>query len=160
MKVYTELDTAIGAKLGEITALDTIEPYNQQYENTQTEDAKDYPAAYFELMEPVNWEEAGNKWQTAKIRARVHVVVFTVQRTKNKIHALGQEVFERLNGCSLIDTAGNNLTGEWTRISSSIPKRYKQLKVIKIDFEFQAFDNTAMPNNVGLGGLGVVITSP
>lgn len=153
MKVYSELDKAIGAKLGDVPALKTIEPYNQQYENTQTEDAKDYPAAYFELLEPVNWEDAGYKLQTAKVRARVHLVVFTVRRTKDKILNLGQDVLELMSGASLLDSEGSNLTGEWSRVSSSIPKRYKGLKVIKIDFEFQAFDNSTMSN----GGGGIII---
>ena len=145
MNVYSELDSAIKTKLQEITEVKTVEEYNDQYRNTQSEDAKEYPAVYFELLEPVNWEDAGNDWQHARIRARMHVVVFDISRTKEKIHALAQLVFLKMDGVTLLGTGGYHLTSKWKRSASSLPKRYKQLKVLLIDFEFEAFDSSSMP---------------
>lgn len=144
MNVYSELDTAIQAKLVELTSLKKVEPYNNQYQNTEKDDPKPYPAVYYELLEPVNWQDAGNDWQTAQIRARMHVVVFDVKRTKNDIHAIGQEVFVKMENVTLLGTGGYILTSKWTRVSSSLQKRYKQLKVITIDFEFEIFDSSSI----------------
>lgn len=147
MKVYQELDTQIKAALGAIPTLKTKEEYNDQYRNTESDDAKQYPAAYFELIEPMKWNTAGEGWRHATVQCRIHVVAFDIKRDKGSIHTLGQQVLEKMNGTTLMST-GNiyHLTSEWNNIDSSVPKRYKQLKVIILDFEFEAFDPSCMPN--------------
>jgi hypothetical protein len=144
MNVYSELDLATNAKLQEITSVKHVEEYNGQYLNTETEDAKLYPAVYHELLEPIIWNEEGNDWQSAKIRTRIHVVVFDLKRTKADLHTVGQDVFLKMEGVTLLGTGGYHLTSKWNRVASTLPKRYKQLKVLTIDFEYQAFDSTSM----------------
>lgn len=144
MKVYDELDAAIKAKLLLITEFKTAEEYNDQYRNTEKDDAKDYPASYFEFLEPINWDDAGEGWQHAPVTVRIHVVSFTLRRDKVKLHTLGQKVFKAFHKSTLFGTGGYHLTSKMTRVASSVPKRYKQLKVMTIDFSFEAYDNSGM----------------
>lgn len=146
MKVYQQLDDVTKTAISEIAELKTVEAYNDQYRNLENEDPKLYPAAYFELLEPLYWEQGLNNWQHAKVRMRIHVVVFDVKRTKVDLHDISQKVFVRLNGASFTDPTNTyNLTSAWNRVASSVPKRYKQVKVLTIDFEFEAFDASSVP---------------
>lgn len=146
MKVYSDLDEAM-ENLLTTTSAKTVEPFNDQYRNTETEHAKAYPAAYFELLEPISWNQAGNQYQQATMRARIHCVVFDIKTTKQKIHEFGQEIFEKLHQVKLY-AAHKELTSEWVRSGSSLPKRYKNLKVLTIDFEFEGFDYSTLPTNL------------
>lgn len=147
MKIYNDFDeAAVNLVLGASSSFKTIEPYNEQYQNTEKDDPKGYPALYIELLEPITWRQAGNAYQTADVRTRLHVVHFSLKTDKQGIHAHGQEAFELFNQKKLFDTDGNEMTTEWVRVGSSLPKRYRQLKVLTIDFEFGLFDRSGVFN--------------
>jgi len=147
MTIYSELDRALEAKLLQSSAA-TVEPFNDQYRNTEKDVAKAYPATYFELIEPINYSQAGNDYQQATIRARVHCVVYDLKDTKAKIHAFAQEIFMFLKGQKLYYQDNSELTSPLVRVSSTLPKRYKNLKVLTIDFEFEAFDMSTLPTGL------------
>lgn len=147
MTIYSELDRALLAKLSQSSAA-TVEPFNDQYRNTEKDVAKAYPATYFELIEPINYSQAGNDYQQATMRARVHCVVYDIKDSKAKIHAFGQEIFQFLKGQRLYYQDNSELTSPLVRVSSSLAKRYKNLKVLTIDFEFEAYDMTSLPNDL------------
>ncbi len=160
MKIYDELDSAMEILFGSTTAK-TVEPYNDQYRNTETDHAKAYPAVYFEMLEPINWTQGGNQFQQAKMQARLHVVVYDLTTTKTKLNAFSQEVFLKAHQVVLADADGNQLTSEWVRIRSSLQKRYKNLKVMQIDFEFEGFDYSTLPTNLsGPVSFNVIIPQP
>lgn len=145
MKIYQELDTqAIALVQAATTPFKTIEAYNEQYQNTTKDDAKGYPALYLELLEPINWVQSGNQLQMATVRTRLHVVHFTLKTEKTGIHELAQTAFEVFNQKALFIAPDKQLTTEWVRVASSLPKRYRQLKVLTIDFEFNLIDRSGM----------------
>lgn len=156
MKIYQLFDESLSAVLSEITEFKTIEPYNQQYQNTEKEDAKAYPAVYYELLEPVNWEALLEGLQVASVQARVHVVEFSVKREKESLHDLAQAVFKKLNGSPLYHS-GAQLTCELARVSSSVPKRYRQVKVLTIDFKFLLVDVSNIEIIDSVSGLAVKV---
>lgn len=145
MKIYKELDEqviALAQAAG--TPFKTIEAYNEQYQNTTKDDPKGYPALYFELLEPINWIQSGNQYQHAPVRGRLHVVHFSLKTEKTGIHDLSQIAFTAFNQKALFTTPDNQITTEWVRVASSLPKRYRQLKVLTIDFEFNLMDRSGM----------------
>jgi hypothetical protein len=147
MIVYERLDVATKQHIEQLSStFKTVEPFNDQYTNTENEDAKLYPACYFELMEPVNWKQYLNNWQSATVRMRFHVVVFDIKRTKTDLHSASQLLFQLTQNATIPELDGSQLTGEFMRVASTVPKRYKQLKVITMDFEFELYDKSAIPN--------------
>lgn len=147
MKFYQELDDAVILHL-DSTEARTKEPFNDQYENTDTDHAKAYPAVYFELLEPVQWNQAGNQYQTAKVRGQLHCVVYDIKDSKVKIQEFAQQIFLQFHNVKLYDIEQRELTSEWVRVGSSKPKRYGNLKVIQIEFEFEGFDYSTLPTNL------------
>lgn len=160
MKLDTEIDTALEAVLITTTAK-TVEPFNDQYTNTQTEHAKAYPAVYPEVMDPVTYSQGGNAYQQARMRVRFHCVVHDIKTTKAAINTFAQEVFMKLHQLKLYDTVGRELTSEMVRIVSNKPKRYSNLKVLTIDFEFEAYDYSTLPTNLsGPVNFNIVVPQP
>jgi len=154
MKVYQDWDDSTSVSASQLAGIfKTIEPYNEQYQNTTKDDAKGYPALYFELLEPINWTQAGNGYQTARVRSKMHVVSHSLSRTKQSIHSISQNVLENFSNKRLfIDSTEIQLTTEWVRVASSLPKRFNNLRVVIIDFEFDLIDTSLMPNLTGAPG--------
>ncbi len=146
MKLYDELEGAMQEAL-EATAA-TVEYYNDQYRNTDKDHAKRYPAVYFELLEPVQFTQSGTQYQQARMRARLHCVVFDLKNNKTAIHDFSQDVFIAMHQRRLKDPENRDLTTEWVRVASTMPERHGNLKVMYIDFEFEAFDYYTLPTNL------------
>ena len=146
MKVYQEFDLGMSAKLMTIPGMKTVEEYNEQYRNTEQENAKLYPATYHEILEPITWETLGNNHQAADVTIRLHVVTFYLKNQKTTIHSVSQDVFEAINGWKMTDSDGNQLSTEWMRSSSTFVKRFGNLKVIEIEFKGRLFDCSIMPD--------------
>jgi len=147
MNIYNELDTALAAVL-QTTSAKTVQPYNEQYKSTDTDHARSYPATYYELLDPISFSQAGNQYQQARVRMRMHCVVYDITEGKSKVTTFAQEVFLKLHQIKLYDADQRELTSELVRIGSDLPKRYKNLKVIIIDFECEAFDYSTLPTNL------------
>lgn len=160
MKIYEELDCALGALLDQSSAK-TVAPFNGQYRNTENDTAKAYPANYYELLEPISFTQSGNQYQQAQVRARIHCVVYDLIDSKEKINKFAQETFELLNQKRLYYADKSELTTPLVRVASSLPKRYKNLKVIMIDVEFEAFDLSSTCREVQSAELtGFTISKP
>ena len=123
MKFYQELDDVMVAAASLAAGFKTVEPYNQQYQNTEKDDPKGYPACYMEALDPINWEQAGMQFLNATMRARAHIVVNTLKTTKDGINEAGQRIFEALNQKQLWIDPTTQLTTEWVLVASSLPKR-------------------------------------
>ena len=145
MKVYSEFENAAQTRLLSVAGVKTVEEYNEQYENTISEDPIGFPAVYFELMEPIDWEQLGNNHQAADVTIKLHVVAFYLKKQQNIINDLAQSVLVKFQGFSMVDSEGNQLSTEWIRSSSTKPKRYGNLKVIQIEFKGRLMDCSLMP---------------
>lgn len=126
-----------------------VDWYNQQYQFTEKESGTRYPVVYIEFLDPVEWEETGREFQHGDVIIRLHVVVYDVTDSPSRTIAFAQNVFKNVNGKSLyMPVVGDNdfqLTTELTRVRTTMPKRYNQLKVVMMDFKCQAFDTSVMP---------------
>jgi hypothetical protein len=143
MTIYKRLKDAIEAKLQASTA-NKIDWYNEQYTNMEAEKATQYPAVYIEMLDPVQWKESGRNYQHGDVVARMHCVVNDVREEPDRAINFAQRVFLSLNG-EVLTSAGQQISTELTRTSSNFPKRYGKLKVVLIDFRFEAHDLSAMP---------------
>jgi hypothetical protein len=74
----------------------------------------------------------------------MHCVVFDIKEEPDKAITFAQKVFKDLNGV-VLTSAGQQLSTELVRSSSTFPKRYNQLKVVLVDFRFEAHDLSDMP---------------
>lgn len=159
MKIYEELDTALKALLS-TTSAKTVEEFNDQYHHTETDNAKSYPAIYFEVMDPMTFTQAGNQYQQATTKLRMHCVVYDLLASKTKCVDFAQEVFKKLHQIKLYDASNTELSSELCRVNGSMPKRYKNLKVILIDFECEVFDYSTLPDTTLLPPNSFNVTIP
>lgn len=146
MTVYDSFDTACELHImGSLPSVfGTIEPYNEQDRNTDKEDPKKYPAIYYELLEPINWRTHGDLYQSAKVRMRLHVVEKTLKTPKSRLHAKAQQVFFAFQGAALLLEDTTIVMNNLTRVASTLPKRYRMIQKMEIDFEGELFDLSGM----------------
>lgn len=155
MEIYNTLYTALKTKLEAIPALKSIDWYNAQYQNTEKEFAEPYPAVYIEFIDPVNFNTGGEKWQHATLRFRAHVVVHDLTTSPLGTLQIAQLVTQMLHGVDLYRTIDNpdpteeQITTKLVRVSGTMPKRFKNLKVSLVDFNCEALDSSLM-DDVGL----------
>lgn len=139
------LQTSIVANLPTVKSVDW---FNDQYKNTKDQKAESYPAIYIEILDPVNWKQLGDGLQTAKMSIQLHVVLFNLKDEPNAVLELAQLLHLAIQQKCLLDVNEKQITSELCRISSTLPKRYNQLKVMKVTYEFEYYDDSAMPIQV------------
>lgn len=144
MLILNEVYTVLKARLKELTEVKKVDWYNEQYQNTEDEKATRYPAVYVEFLEPINWRQSGDKFQLADCTIKLHIVVYDILDSPLRTLQVAQAIFEHINSKGLYDGA-KQLTTELVRSSSSFPKRYNQLKVVEMNFDFEVFDVSGMP---------------
>lgn len=141
--IYITIKNKFQEQLATLPAIKSIDWYNEQYLNTEKDEVELYPAVYIEIVDPVDWGTAGDLMQHGKMRVKLHVVVDTLKPTPEPLMNLVQEVFLLIN-----DQAFNNgsvaITSRWNRISTSLVKRYRKLKVMTVTFDAEVYDTTAM----------------
>ncbi len=150
-----ETGTVITNGLPEVKSFDW---FNQQYVNTEKQKAESYPAVYFEILDPQNWQDGSNGLQVATMRIKLHCVVFNLKDEPNAVMELTQKIYLLFQGKALyVDPI--QLTSKMSRVSSEFMKRYNQLKVMTLTFEFSYFDNSAEPVLVAVSPVSFVINT-
>lgn len=180
MEVYGLIKQAIEDKLFGIGA-QKIEFYNEQYLNMEEETATNYPAAYIEILDPVVWKQLSRKIQVADMTIRLHCVTYDVRDTLERSLEFSQKVLEALSGQRLyllvnvqlpyvpsgdpdnptepeFDSEPQQLSTELVRVSSNMPKRYNQLKVMHIDFRCEVMDSSLVQKLTPVGGVDLITT--
>lgn len=145
--IYILLYNKIKERLEQIPAIKSVDWFNQQYQNTEKDNAEPYPAVYVEFSDPTNWKTAGQKMQSATMRVELHVVVHDLKTVPNSCLELMQTVFKKLYHHVVFD-GDNQITTELDRDFTELPKRFKNLKVAKIGFMFECFDISGMDETV------------
>ena len=143
MTIYGKIKAAIEGYMTGVGAKG-IYWYNEQYQNMTEENAKRFPAVFIEILDPVIWKETGRHYQHGDVVARLHCVVYDIKEEPDKALAFAQQIFERLNG-KVLYAENKQISTEMVRVSNTFPKRYNQLKVVLIDFRFEAHDLSGMP---------------
>ena len=141
MRVYKRLDDALKAKLVPL-GFKNVEPYNEGYNHTEGDFAKRYPLCYYELQDPVQWESLARNVQEAPVQLVMHIVDNYLADDKAGIFAWAQVVYKALQGEALKDEQDEQLTTRMMRVSSEMPKRYEQLKVMRCTFITQLIDRS------------------
>ncbi len=147
--IYIIIFNSLKSKLEEIPALKSVDWFNSQYTNTEKEHAEAYPAGYIEILDPIVWKDASNKMQTGTCRFMLHLVLNNLKTEPNAILLLAQDVFLKFQGVRLMQ-GQNQVSGELSRYHTEMPKRYRQLKVMKIGFEAEVFDISAIAVETGV----------
>jgi hypothetical protein len=145
MIIYQIVKDLIQEKLSSVTQLKTIDWYNQQYTNTQNEEAEQYPAVYIEIDDSIAWEDLPDGIQAGDINIRLHVVINSLLDTPEQCLITSQAVFRALQGVALFDATDNQITTELCRRKTELVKRFDMLKVSIMKFECHCWDVTGMP---------------
>lgn len=144
MKIYKDIDTALTAALNAFSTAKTKEPYNEQYQNTTTEQAAPYPALYWEILEPLNWTDGSNGYLQAGVRLRIHCVVYDITTSRDRLFDFSEAVFQKLS-LSILTAGGMDLSSNLTLVNTSLPKRYGNLKVMTHDYACEIFNLSSLP---------------
>ena len=157
--MYTILKEQTGTEIGiGVSEVKKFDWYNQQYQNTKDQKPINYPAVYFEILDPQNWESGSNGLQVANMRVKLHIVVFDLNDEPNAVMTLTQKVYQYFNGKSLfIIDSNTQLTSKWSRVQTEFIKRYNQLKVMTITFNFSYFDSSDEPLLVNAAPVNFII---
>ena len=157
--IYVTLKDLVEQKIREIPEIKTVDWYNQQYENTEEDYARLYPAVYIEIADPSNWSDAGNKMQHGTVSIRLHVVDFNLKDDPVEVMQLDQKIFLKLHGNPLFDINGNQVATCLTRKTTDLVKRYNQLKIMRPVYVSEVFDISAMDQYAQANIVGFVIGS-
>lgn len=148
MKIYNDLFNLTKLQIqnsGLFPNFKTLDWFNEQYTNTENEEAEAYPAIYLEIQDDVIWNQLDNTCQTADIFMRVHVVINTLDDHPVDINNAAQDVFRMLHGKAFFDVRDRQITTELVRSRTKLVKPFKALKVAIVQFETHVFDFTASP---------------
>lgn len=158
-QVYDALEAIItGIQSNGSNAFKKFDWYNEQYQNTEQEKATRYPVVYLEIIDPINWNQLGNDVQCANMRAMLHVIHYDVKDSPLELMDLSQLVYSALNRKCLWLPNNDQLSTSMVRYYTELPKRYSQLKVSKIGFEFEVYDYSNIPVTVPTGSApGLVV---
>lgn len=149
MKIYNDLYNLVKLEIdnsGLFPNFKTYDWFNEQYTNTEKEEAEGYPAIYFEVQDDVIWNQLDNTCQTADLFIRMHVVINTLDDHPVDLNNAAQDVFRMLQGKALFDIRGRQITTELVRSRTKLPKAFKALKVAIVQFETHVFDFTTAPS--------------
>jgi hypothetical protein len=141
--IYSKVKTAIEALLTPVAQIKSIDWFNDQYNNTEKEDAEPYPAVYIELQNPLTWMQAGNNMQTADATITLHVVVNSLKSEPDALFTIAALVESAIQGKWLAD-GQDQLSTEIIRTVTEPKVRARNLKVYKTSFKTHLFDNTFM----------------
>jgi len=157
MIILNSIYEVLKGRLKAISSVKQVDWFNGQYNNMDDEKATKYPAVYVEFLDPINWVQSGNKFQHASVGIRLHCVLFDLLDSPLRTLTFSQAIYENINSKSLYDTNDFQLTTEMVRTATTFPKRYNQLKVVKMDFNCEVFDVTGMPIVEEVTNLGFII---
>jgi len=160
MDIIIRVFDAIKAQLESNNEIKTIDWYNEQYQNTEKDFPRNFKAVYIEVVDPVEFKEAGNKLQLATIRVRLHIVLFSLKDTPVDSLQFTQTVAGILNGKDLFTQMGEatvQLTTKLVRNRAAMPKRYKNQKVTNLEMICEAYDQSLMDTPEFVSNLGFVV---
>lgn len=157
MIILNEVYTVLKERLKDVKNIKRVDWFNNQYNNMDDEKATRYPAVYIEFINPINWNQSGNKYQYATCTIRLHCVLFDIRDSPLRALKFGQLIFEEINSKALYDDNKTQLTSELVRRDTTFPTRYNQLKVVEMDFECEVYDTTGMPQLKDVANVDFII---
>lgn len=156
--MYIQLKELLQERIvSDVSAIKSVAWFNDQYKNTKEQKAESYPAVYIEILDPVNWKQLGDGLQTAKMNIQLHVVLFNLKDEPNAVMELAQLLHVAIQRKCLLDVNDKQITSELCRISSTLPKMYNQLKVMKVTYECEFYDDSAIPVQVAISSPNFII---
>lgn len=157
MAAYRILFDDVFNKLSEITIIKTVEEFNSQYDNTEINNLKNYPAAYVEASH-VTWDQNMNKFynneidpQTGTAEIKVHIVYHTLKsfdkNTKDIFFGIVDTVVSSLQRMQ----CQANEVGTYStllRTDESYKTNNKQLRVCILTFKTKLTDIFLEKDNI------------
>jgi len=120
-----------------------VEFYNEQYQHYEQLNANEFPIAYVEFQQPIQWETAGNGLQIVRNAViNVHIVDFDIKNDITGLLQLATEVHKKLHLAKLMN-AQEQLTTALMRTASDI-KQFDQIKTVILTYETALYDRSAM----------------
>lgn len=146
--MYIEIKEAIKTLINaSVPTIKSVEFFNEQYTNTEKQKAEAYPALYIEILDPINWVQMGDGVQAGTMKIQLHTVVVNLSDFPDAVLELEQLVFLALQQNYFKYQDGKEMTSEIIRVSNTLPKKYKTMKVSKSTFEFEFYDHSAAALN-------------
>lgn len=128
-----------------IPELKEFDWFNDQYSRYEELKPNLFPAVYIEFQNPLIWQDGGNGLQVAEnTNINIHIVQFGLKDEPSDEMDIASIVFKKVNGQSLKDANGDDLSTPLTRSSSELITKFDQLKVIIISFRTALYDKSAM----------------
>lgn len=162
MDIILRLYAAVKAQIETNPNVKTVDWYNEQYQNTEKENPRAYPAVYIEFIDPIEFTDASNKMQHTSAKILLHCVTNYLTDSPEAALNFSQWIAGTLNGKDLFTTIGETpaqLTTKLVRQNVSMPKRYKNLKVVKIQFICEAYDQSLMDQPEFAENIGFVVNA-
>ncbi len=136
---------AIKQLIEQIPDIRKVEFYNEQYQHYEQLNANEFPIAYVEFQQPIQWETAGEGLQISRNAViNVHLVDFDIKNDITGLLQLATELHKKLHLAKLMN-AQEQLTTALMRTASEI-KQYDQIKTVILTYETALYDRSAMPN--------------
>lgn len=157
--IYQKLYNAIEAILQTVGSVKTVDWFNDQYTNTEEENAKGYPAAYIDLTTPTGWSDASQGMQVGDMYITIHVVEFSLREKPAVVLPIANAVYKALHRKPLFD-GSDQLTTDLVRSGTELVRRSTNLKVFKIEFNTHVFDIEALDQAASTIAPGTVNGTP
>lgn len=141
--MYIDYKNALESRIKTLSAIRTVDWYNDQYDRYEDLKTIALPACYIEFENPIQWVTNGDGLQTAQTEIRLHLVVFDVADSPNPSLELANDLHKTIHSHSLFKD-NEQLSTELVRTSSALKTEYDQLKIIVLSYATTLYDTTTL----------------